>query len=134
MIKYIMTSKITELIQSVENDTELSDKAKKSLKALIDGDNDDENLKDLACYMRGDDKKYGKLHRNSKFTKSIIKHVRKLREYLLFQNETASTDRANKLYYWLWKHMGKPIRYKNVSSEKCGDKANKNSLKISLKI
>ena len=123
MNKYIMNLK--SLKTNVDKDSVLSDEVKVALIALIDGDNDDENLKDLACYMRGDDKKYGKLHRNSKFTKSIIKHVRKLREYLLFQNKTASTDRANKLYYWLWKHMGKLARFKYVSDEECGDKANK---------
>ena len=98
---------------NVDEDSELSYEVKEALKALINGINDDENLKDLACYMRGDDKKYGKLHRNSKFTNSIIKHVRKLHLYLLQKNNTPSTDRANKLYYWLWKHMGKPIRYKH---------------------
>ena len=82
----------------------------------------DEHLFNLACYMRRDDKKYGMLHRNSDVTNKILNGVRDIKKKL-----KGETGEFKKLYdhidRWLTRHMGKPIRFKNVSSTKCGKKA-----------
>ena len=84
------------------------------------------HLFSLACYMRRDDKKYTGLkniaHRNSDVTNKILNGVRDIKKKL-----KGETGEFKKLYKdiggWLTRHMGKPLRYKNVSTKKCGGKA-----------
>ena len=80
------------------------------------------HLFSLACYMRRDDKKYGMMHRNSDVTNKILDGVRDIKKKL-----KGETGEFKKLYKdiggWLTRHMGKPLRYKNVSTKKCGGKA-----------
>jgi len=83
----------------------------------------DKHLFSLACYMRRDDKTYGVAHRNSEVTTGILDGVRAIRKKLDEANTPAAKSMSKHLYQWLRKHMGKPLRYKNVSSKKCGGKA-----------
>ena len=83
----------------------------------------DDHLFSLACYMRRDDKKYGVAHRNSDVTKEILKGVSEIHEKLKKSDSQVAKKLSKRLYWWLKKHMGKPMRYKNVSSKKCGGKA-----------
>lgn len=81
----------------------------------------DKHLFSLACYMRRDDK--GTTSRNSEVTTGILNGVRAIRKKLDEANTPAAKSMSKHLYKWLWKHMGRIVRYKNVSSEKCGGKA-----------
>jgi hypothetical protein len=83
----------------------------------------DKHLFSLACYMRGDDKNYGVRHRNSEVTTGILDGVRAIRKKLDEANTPAAKNLSKHLKTWLRQHMGKGMRYKNVSSKKCGGKA-----------
>ena len=82
----------------------------------------DKHLFSLACYMRGDDKTYG-VARNSEFTTGILDGVRAIRKKLDKANTPAAKSLSKHLKTWLRQHMGKGMRYKNVSSKKCKGKA-----------
>jgi len=83
----------------------------------------DKHLFSLACYMRRDDKTHGVFHRNSEVTTGILNGVRAIHKKLKKSDSQVAQKLSKHLYWWLTKHMGKPIRYKNVSSKNCAGKA-----------
>lgn len=83
----------------------------------------DKHLFSLACYMRRDDKTHGVGHRNSEVTTGILNGVRAIHKKLKKSDSQVAQELSKHLYWWLTKHMGKPIRYKNVSSKNCAGKA-----------
>lgn len=131
-----------ELIKNIEADSKLSDEVKTVLKDLVNSFFRDtqvdykECLKKLACYMRGDDKKHEerlkhekkvRFHRNSDFTNHIRNHVRALHKLL---KEGTYKKEARNIKIWLWRHMGKLMRYKNVKSKECNGLADTGFAKL----
>lgn len=108
---------IDSMLKVVENPTMRIYMPGESLYTVVD-----EHLFSLACYMRRDDKKYGIRHRNSDVTNKILNGVRVIKKKL--KGETGELKNLyNHIDRWLKRHMGKPLRYKNVSTKKCGGKA-----------
>lgn len=81
-------------------------------------------LKDLACYMRGDDKSYGRLHVNSEFTSDILAQVNQKAGGLVGSGDKNKVGIGKAMKSWATKMFSMQTRYLAVSSKKCGDKAN----------
>tara|TARA_B110000008_G_scaffold278580_1_gene322838 strand:+ start:3376 stop:3816 length:441 start_codon:yes stop_codon:yes gene_type:complete len=81
-------------------------------------------LKDLACYMRGDDKSYGVVHVNSEFTSDILAKVNQKAGGLVGSGDEKKVKIGKAMKKWATKMFSRQTRYFSVDSTKCGDKAN----------
>ena len=85
-------------------------------------------MEDLGCYMRGDDKNYGLMHKNSTFTKTILGYVEKIMNSFSMNNKNEDTRRKKYLKWWMNTYATRNKRYFEVSSMECGQTANKRKL------